>query len=132
MKIVGEDAVERVTLVGERSPFLERERQRLVVGFADPPYEARLTLAAKSLFIYDCSLPYEISLDGQSATIYAGVNPGRELAFTLTVPEGFEARLMVEARYPWPLEPYSLPTGEAPADFETTVAASFDLSGWNQ
>jgi hypothetical protein len=132
MKIVGEDSVERVTLVGERSVFLGRERQRLTVGFADPPYDVRLTLAAKGLFIYDCSLPYEISLDGERATIYSGVNPGRELAFTLTAPEGFEARLAVEALYLRPLEPYSLPTGGAPADFETTVAASFDLSGWNQ
>jgi len=132
MKIVGEDAAERVTLVGERSLFLGREKQRLVVGFTKPPYDVRLTLEAKDLFIYDCSLPYTIALDGKSATIYAGVNPGGELAFTLTAPEGFEARLHVEARYLWPLEPYSLPTGEAPADFETTVAASFDLSGWNE
>jgi hypothetical protein len=132
LKIVGEDSRERITLVGERSVFLERERQRLVVGFADPPYEVKLKLASKGLFIYDCSLPYDISLDGKSAAIYAGVNPGGELAFTLTAPEGFEARLSVEARYLRPLEPYSLPTGEAPAEFETTVAAAFDLSGWNQ
>jgi len=131
LRIVGEDHAERVTLVGERSDFLGRQRQRLEVGFRDRPYEVVLTLESKDLFIYDCSLPFEISLDGKTATIFAGVNPGPSLSFTLTAPEDFEARLIVEASYLWPLEPYSLPTGEAPADFETIVRASFDLAGWN-
>ena len=131
LRIVGEDREERVTLEGERSSFLGRQRQRLEVGFRDEPYEVVLTLESEGLFIYDCSLPFEVSLDGKRATIFAGVNPGPSMSFTLTVPEDFEARLVVEAGYLGPLEPYSLPTGEAPADFETLVRASFDLAGWD-
>ena len=46
------------------------------------------------MLVYDCSLPCKLSVDGRSAVIYAAVNPGNELSFSLTVP----AFLPVEAR----------------------------------
>jgi hypothetical protein len=131
IRVVGEDIKKRIAVVGQRSLFLERQQQRLAVGFSESPYDVVLSLESENLFIYDCSLPYDVSLDGKRATIYAGVNPGPSLSFSITVPEDFEAHLVVTARYLRPLEPYSLPTGEAPADFETVLKASFDLSGWN-
>jgi hypothetical protein len=130
IRVVGKDVKKRIAVVGQRSLFLERQQQRISIGFSEKPYEVVLTLESEKLFIYDCSLPYDISLDGKKATIYAGVNPGSSLSFSITVPEEFEAKLVVSARYLRPIEEYSLPTGETPADFETVVRASFDLSGW--
>jgi hypothetical protein len=101
----GEDGEKRIGITEEASPFLDRVDENIRVDFSTPPYSLGIALESKgSIFLYDCSLPYEVSVDGKSATLYAGVNPGSELSFSITVPSSFRSKLVVSARYLRPLE----------------------------
>ena len=121
----GADPARRIGIAETRSTFLDRQDENLSVSFESPPYSLDFTLESdEEILIYECSLPYKVSVDGRSATIYAGVNPGKEFPFTITVPDSFEARLVVRARYLEPLADCSLSSG-APLRMEgATVTAS--------
>jgi hypothetical protein len=115
--LTGEDRGRRIEIEETRSPFLDRVDEKLRIVFDPPPYELEFKLESdEEMLLYDCSLPYKLSVDGRSATIYAGVNPGRVCSFTLTVPESFSSRLTARARYLRPLEPYAQSSG-APLRF---------------
>jgi hypothetical protein len=111
-----------------RAGFLDRRTETIKVAFEKPPFIVRLSLrGAEELRIYDCDLPCRVSLDGKSAEIFAAVNPGTELGFSLTVPRGFAAELLAEAEYLAPLEPYAFPDGSLPEPGSFSVRATTSL-----
>jgi hypothetical protein len=117
----GEDLEKRIEVEETASPFLDRVDEELRIKFANPPYSLELKLESeKEMLIYDCSLPYKVAVDGKSATIYAGVNPGVGLSFTLTVPDSFRSKLTVKARYLSPLEACAQSSG-SPLSFSGLI-----------
>jgi hypothetical protein len=108
----GEDRARRVGISEEASPFLDRVDENIRVDFAAPPSSLEIDLESTGeILLYDCSLPYKVAVDGKSAILYAGVNPGAALSFSLTVPSSFRARLIVRARYLGPLEAWEQSSG---------------------
>jgi hypothetical protein len=90
----------RLALSASAAPFLDRVDENLRIAFSSRPYSIELKLESEDeLLIYDCSLPYKVSVDGLSAAIFAGVNPGEELRFSITAPAAFKARLVATAHY---------------------------------
>ena len=67
-----------------------------------------------------------MAVDGKSAILYAGVNPGAALSLSVTVPSSFRARLIVRARYLSPLEAWvqssGSPLGFSGLDVEASKA----------
>jgi hypothetical protein len=96
----GSDGERRISISASASPFLDRVDERISIAFSRPPYSVDLRLESdEEMLIFDCSLPYKVVVDGRSATIYTGVNPGRLVSFSLTVPTSFRSDLIVTARY---------------------------------
>jgi hypothetical protein len=121
----GEDRKRRIGIEENRSPFLDRVDEKIRVSFDSPPYSLEFVLESEGeMLLYDCSLPNKVSVDGRSATIYGGVNPGKELSFSITVPESFKSELTVRARYLGPLEPCSQSSGTPLRYTGLTVEAS--------
>ena len=129
----GEDRERLISVVATASPFLDRVDQSIAIAFASPPYGVDIALeSGKDILIYDSSLPYKVSVDGMSASIYAGVNPGKDLRISLTVPSTFRAKLVVTARYLGHLRPYAQSSGAALEDGGLAVRASFDIGSGPQ
>jgi hypothetical protein len=126
----GSEPGKRISIAEARSGFLDRVDEEIRVGFDSPPYGLEFALESdEEILLYDCSLPYKVSVDGRSATIYAGVNPGKELSFVLTVPESFKAKLVAKARYIRPLELASQSSGSPLGFAGLTVIASRPIGG---
>ncbi len=68
-----------------------------------------------------------MSVDGRSAAVYAGVNPGSRLRLSLTLPSSFRSRLVVTASYLRHELPYSQSSGSRLDDRGFAVKATFDL-----
>jgi len=122
---------ERVVSVGQsRSAFLDRVNDAVAISWTRAPYSVELRLSSRrELQIYDCDLPYKVSLDGKSAIVYAGVNPGPALRFSLTVPRNFDATLEVKSGYLHPLVPYRFAGGGSPAEGDFSVLYTTRLAG---
>jgi hypothetical protein len=126
----GRDAERRVEIGEEASPFLDRVDENIRVDFSVPPYSLEIALrSADEIFLYDCSLPYKVAVDGKRATIYAGVNPGADFSFSITVPASFRSELVVRARYLGPLEPCTQSSGSPLGYSGLTVVASRAIGG---
>ncbi|HET7839261.1 MAG TPA: hypothetical protein VFL04_05845, partial [Rectinemataceae bacterium] len=98
------------------------------ITFAEPPYSLDLVLqSAVELRIYDCNFPFAVALDGRSATIHAGVNPGRSIDIALTVPADFSARMVAKAGYLEPTAAYRLADGSSPRPGRFLVSASTQI-----
>jgi hypothetical protein len=124
----GEDRESRIGITERSSPFLDRIDESVAIRFGMPPYRVDISLeSADAMLIYDCNFPYKVAVDGRSAVIYSGVNPGKELGLSLTVGSPFHSRLVVSARYLASLRPYSQSSGAALADRGSTVKASFKI-----
>jgi hypothetical protein len=124
----GEESGARIRLKESSSPFLDRLDESIALDFADPPDSVELSLESPGeMLIYDCNLPIKVAVDGRSATIYAPAEPGPRLLLSLTAPESFGARLVVEANYLSSLERVRLASGTSVADGGLTVRAGFDL-----
>ena len=124
----GKDDERRISLIETTSRFLDRVDENIAVAFASPPYKVDLALeSGKDILIYDSNFPYEVSVDGRKAAVYAGVNPGRDLRLSLTVPSDFRSRLVVTASYLGHLRPYAQSSGSALEDDGLDVRASFDI-----
>jgi hypothetical protein len=121
----GEDRESRIVIAERASPFLDRVDETVAIRFAKPPYNVDIALDSKDdILIYDCNLPFKVAVDGRSAVIYSGVNPGEELSVSLTVPASFRSRMTVTARYLDFLEPFAQSSGSALADAGLAVRAS--------
>ena len=122
---------ERIVEVGQsRSFFLDRVNDTITISWAQSPYSVELRLQGeKELQIYDCDLPYRVSLDGKSAVIFSGVNPGRSLRFSLTVPRDFSATLAVRSIYLHSLHAYRFAGGGSPDEGGSSVTFTSRLSG---
>jgi hypothetical protein len=122
----GEDRGARITMDEKAKPFLDRIDESVAIRFETPPYRVDITLESEeAMLIYDCSLPYKVAVDGKSAVIYSGVNPGKELGLSMTVASSFRSRLLVTARYLASLEPYTQSSGAPLADAGLAIKASF-------
>ncbi len=109
-------------------PFLDRIDDSITVRFGKPPYRVEIALeASDAILIYDCNFPYKVAVDGKSAVIYPGVNPGETLGLSLTVSSSFHARLVVTARYLSSLETYAQYSGASLADNGLAIRASFAI-----
>jgi hypothetical protein len=123
-RLVGSDGARRISISSQASPFLDREDLEVLVSFDREPYEAALELRAeREMSIYDCSLPFKASVDGRSAVVYAPVNPGSSLSFTLTVPADFGCELVATARYLESPAPLAQSSGSPLADGGFSVLA---------
>jgi hypothetical protein len=123
--LTGVDRKKRIEIEETASPFLDRVDESIRVAFSSPPYSLELALeSGEAMLLYDCSLPYKVAVDGRSATIFAGVNPGKDFSFSITVPESFRADLTVRARYLSPLEPCSQSSGSPLRFSGLTLSAS--------
>jgi hypothetical protein len=124
----GEDRGARISMDEKAEPFLDRMDESVAIRFETPPYRVEITLeSAGEMLIYDCSLPYKVAVDGKSAVIYSGVNPGRELDLSMTVASSFRSRLVVTARYLASLEAYTQSSGAPLADAGLAIKASFNV-----
>lgn len=124
----GRDDVKRIRVSETATPFLDRVDETVDIAFATPPYAVSLSLESeKDILIYDCSFPYTVSVDGRSAAVYAGVNPGSRLRLSLTLPSSFRSRLVVTASYLRHELPYSQSSGSRLDDRGFAVKATFDL-----
>jgi hypothetical protein len=129
-RFTGEDRKKGIEIEESMRPFLDRVDENIRVVFASPPYSVELALRSEeAILLYDCSLPYKVAVDGKSATIYAGVNPGETLSFSLTVPASFRSEMVVRARYLSPLEPCSQSSGSPLRFSGLTVTASGRIGG---
>ena len=130
VSLSGADGERRIRIGEAAAPFLDRIDESISVDFSAPPYELEIGLESdREIFIYDSSLPYKVAVDGKSAVLYAGVNPGPRLDFSITVPSAFAARLIVRARYLGPLEPCSQSSGSPLAYSGLTLKASRAIGG---
>jgi hypothetical protein len=121
----GSDRERRIGIGEERSSFLDRIDEGVSIDFSTPPYELEISLKSpRDIFLYDCSLPYKVAVDGRSATLYAGVNPGSRVNFSITVPSSFGAEMTVRALYLGPLEACAQSTGSPLSYSGLTVKAS--------
>jgi hypothetical protein len=122
---------ERLLAVDQsRSFFLDRVNDTITISWAKSPYSVDLKLQGdKELQIYDCDLPYQVALDGKSAAIFVGVNPGSSLRFSLTVPRDFSAILETRSTYLRPLVPYRFAGGGSPGEGDYSVTSTARLSG---
>ncbi len=126
----GLDARRLMEISQSRTFFLDRCTRTIAISFAEPPYAARLVLKGEEeLRIYDCGLPYRVSLDGRSAEIFPAVNPGPSLVFPVTVPRSFAADLEVEVEYLEPIVPYAFPDGTKPRPGSFTAKSTARLAG---
>lgn len=124
-EIAGEDRRRRVEIEESSRPFLDRADESIRLRFASAPYSLELGLDSDAeMLVYDCSLPYKVAVDGKSATIYAGVNPGADFSFSITVPDSFRSRLTVKARYLAPLEGCAQSSGSGLSFGDATLTAS--------
>lgn len=115
-----------VSITSESRAFLGRRLFRVRLDFARPPNSLRLRLEGdEDLRIYDCSLPYGVSIDGRSADIFVGDNPPDPLVVEIAAPGALAASLVAEASYLEPLVPYGAARGAAvaPGRFELRAAA---------
>jgi len=130
VRIAGEDGKRSIEIEEAESPFLDRADENIRIAFKVPPYSVELSLRSEdAILLYDCSLPYKVAVDGKSATIYAGVNPGKALSFSLTVPASFRSEIVVRARYLSPLEPCTQSSGSPLRFSGLTVTASGRIGG---
>jgi hypothetical protein len=128
VELAGKDDKRRIRIIEETSPFLDRVDENLRIDFSDRPYSLDMTLeSAEDILLYDCSLPYKVAVDGKSAVLYAGVDPGAEFSFSVTVPAGFRSRLIVRARYLRPLEDCSQSSGSPLGYAGVQVQASREI-----
>lgn len=112
------------------SPFLDRSDENVAISFVRAPYSVDISLVSgNEIFIYDSSLPYKVSVDGKSVTVFTVVNPGEKLDFTLTVPASFRSKLVVKARYLASNASYAQSSGSRLRDGGSTVQASAMLDG---
>ncbi|MDA8424914.1 MAG: hypothetical protein M0Z80_02155 [Treponema sp.] len=126
----GPDGERIVSVAQSTSAFLDRVDDAVAISWTRAPYSVELRLSGeRELQIYDCDLPYQVSLDGKSAVIFAGVNPGKHLRFSLTVPLNFDATLEVHSGYLHPLVPYRFAGGGAPAEGDFSVLYTTRLGG---
>jgi hypothetical protein len=129
-RLAGLDTSRYVSGSQARTFFLDRCTDTVRLDFASPPFMLVLEVRSeRELDIYDCGLPYRVSLDGKSAEIFAQANPGRSLSFPITFPREFAASLEITAEYLEPLVPYSFPDGSVPAPGRFTVSATMNLAG---
>lgn len=114
-----------IEISSSSSPFLDRADERVSILFSRPPYSVDLALSSdEEMLLYDCSLPYKLAVDGTSASVFSGVNPGSRLEFSLAVPASFKARLVVVAHYLSSGESYSSSSGAVLRDEGRRVKAS--------
>jgi hypothetical protein len=124
----GEDRKPRVGISEKSAPFLDRIDESVAIRFDSPPYGVDIVLeSTNAMLVYDCNLPYKVAVDGKSAVVYAGVNPGKELILSLTVASSFRCRLVVTARYLASLETCTQSSGSPLADSGLTVKAGFPI-----
>lgn len=127
--IAGVDATKRISWSSTSSFFLDRRTEKLRIDFASPPFTLDIRLKGSGdLGIYDCDLPYRVSLDGKSADIFLPVNPGRSVAFEITVPRDFAAELDIAAEYLDPPVPYVFSDGTIPLPGRFTLRAVMSLN----
>ncbi len=124
----GADNEVRIGMTEKSSPFLDRVDESVAIRFATRPYRVDIALESEAaMLIYDCNLPYKVAVDGKSAIIYSGVNPGPELDLSLTVPASFRSRLVVTSRYLSSLDAYAQSSLSPLADNGLSVRASFSI-----
>jgi hypothetical protein len=125
----GNDREKRIAVSNDRVPFLDRASERIRIDFLQPPYRVEILLTGeRDLGIFDCTIPYQASLDGKSAALFVPVNPGNRIEIEITVPGDFEASLAVKAEYLAPPVPYRYGDGSAPKPGRFEVKASTLLS----
>ena len=130
VSIAGAEARQLITIRSYSSPFLDRADENVAISFARVPYSVDISLVSgNEIFIYDCSLPYKVAVDGKSVTVFTVVNPGEKLDFTLTVPASFRSKLVVKARYLASNSSYAQSSGACLRDAGSTVQASAMLDG---
>jgi hypothetical protein len=127
------DRDRRIGISEKASSFLDRIDEDIGLDFISPPYDLEISLVStRDIFLYDSSLPYKVAVDGKSAILYAGVNPGSRLHFSITVPSSFGAKLIVKARYLGPLEACAQSTGSPLGYSGLTVSASRAIGGGSE
>jgi hypothetical protein len=100
----------------------------LRLDFAQAPYFVELRLESdRDMALYDCSLPYEVALDGKSARIFVGAGPPSPLGVQLTVSAGTEARLYLKASYLAPLAVWDPGKGQGFRMVDQELLASWQL-----
>jgi hypothetical protein len=126
----GEEGGRSIAIRASTSPFLDRADESVSIDFARPPYSVDISISSdRDILIYDCSLPFKVSVDGRSASIFTVVEPGGELDFSLAVPASFRARLSVSAHYLEPSALYSQSSG-SPLEYKgCDVRSSAELAG---
>lgn len=126
----GAEARKLIKIQAYPNPFLDRADENVAISFVRAPYSVDILLVSgNELFLYDCSLPYKVAVDGKSVAIYTVVNPGEKLDFTLTVPTSFRSKLVVKARYLASNASYAQSSGARLRDAGGTVQASAMLDG---
>jgi len=122
----GDDKEARIGIKETVAPFLDRIDDSISIRFGVPPYRVDIALeASDAILVYDCNFPYKVAVDGRSAVIYPGVNPGETLGLSLTVSSSFHARLVVKAWYLASLETYTQSAGASLTDKGLAIRASF-------
>ncbi|MEI6875355.1 MAG: hypothetical protein WCL50_09535, partial [Spirochaetota bacterium] len=110
------------------SPFLDRVNQGISLIFPRDADAIELRLESKrDLTIYDCSLPYKVSLDGRSALIFLGPGGVNPLSIELTTSPDFAAMLHVRASYKVRLDDYRIEGLRPLQSGRFTVDASIPL-----
>jgi len=124
----GRDSSRPITVAEERSYFLDRATERITIAFARAPNQVRLRIdTAEELRVYDSNLPCDVALDGRSADILIGDNPGDRILIRFTSSSDFEARIRVEASYLSPNLTYALADGSSPLYGRFAVVGTFPL-----
>jgi hypothetical protein len=100
IELQGGDAAKLLTVSSSRRAFLDRIGWKVEMAFETPPDSLVLELVApRPLAIYDCSVPYKVSLDGLSARIFVGPGFAAPFAFEITTGPDFGAVLETDAFY---------------------------------
>lgn len=127
-ELKGEDSRTYVSLSQKRTDFLGRSLLDLMLDFSQAPYFVELALtSAQDIALFDCSLPYEVALDGKSARIFVGAGLPTPLKVQLTVSADTKARLDLTASYLAPLVAWDLGRGLGLGKVDQGLKASWQL-----
>ncbi len=125
----GADESKRLRFRESRDLFLDRVTEHIGLSFTEAPYGLSLNIQSETeLHIYDCNFPFRVALDGHSASIDVGVNPGPAVDIALTVPGDFRAGLLARAIYLSPPAVWLFPDGSSPKPGQFQVLASTEIS----